>query len=194
MITNKATTKFNARAGLIVSAVLLFSAIVCLTVNYSIDQLFSWSLFPSGALIVLWATIAPMLIVTKNKALLLFSGFAITLIPYLLLIQYLVSEKGWFIPLALPITILSLGALAISLLVFNNLRNKLYSSAITVFLFGVVVNFVVGKIINSFLNGTNDDDIPRIMTISASAIAALILIVIGYLKTVHHSTTAKAKK
>jgi hypothetical protein len=182
MTTDKAITKFNARAGLILSAVFLFSAIVCLTVNYSIDQSFSWSLFPTGALIVLWATIAPMLIMKKNKALILFSGFAITLIPYLLLIQYLVSEKGWFIPLALPISILSLGALAISFLVFNNLRNKLYSSAITVFLFGVVVNFVAGKIINFFFNETNIDDILRIMTISASAIATLILVVIGYMK------------
>jgi uncharacterized protein involved in response to NO len=130
----------------------------------------------------------------KNKALILFSGFAITLIPYLFLIQYLVPEKGWFIPLALPITILSLGALAISLLVFNKLRNKLYSSAITVFLFGVVVNFGLGKIISSFLNERIDDDIPRITTISASAIAALILVVIGYMKNVHHSTTAKVKR
>jgi hypothetical protein len=165
-----------------------------LTVNYSIDQLLSWSLFPAGALIVLGATVVPMLIIKKNKALIFFSGFAITLIPYLLLIQYLVSEKGWFIPLALPIAILSLGALAISLLVFTNLRNRLYSLAITIFLFGVVVNFGVGKIISSFLNGINDDDISRIMTISASAIAALILVVIGYMKNVHHSTTAKVTK
>jgi hypothetical protein len=194
MITNKPTSKFNPKAWLILSAVLLFSAIVCLTVNYSIDQSFSWSLFPAGALIVLWATIAPMLFMKKNKAFILFSGFAITLIPYLFLIQYLVSEKGWFFPLALPIAILSLGALAISLLVFNNLRNKLYSSAVTVFLFGVVVNFGVGKIISSFLNGTNADDIPRIMTISASAIAAIILVVIGYMKNVHYSATSIVKE
>jgi Family of unknown function (DUF6320) len=191
MVTNKATTKFNAKARIILSTVLLFSAIVCLTINYSIDQSFGWSLFPAGALVVLWATIVPMLIVKKNKTLLLFSGFAITLIPYLFLIQYVVSGKGWFIPLALPIAILSLGALAISLFVFNNFKNKLYSSAMTVFLFGVVVNFAVGKIINSFLDGTNNDDISRIMTISASAIAALILFVIGYTKNVHHSAMEK---
>jgi membrane protein YdbS with pleckstrin-like domain len=72
MITNKGITKFNPKAGLILSAVLLFSAIVCLTINYSIDQLMSWSLFPTGALIVLWATIVPMLIMKKNKSLILF--------------------------------------------------------------------------------------------------------------------------
>ena len=182
MITNKATTKFNAKAGLILSALLLFSAIVCLTINYSIDQTFSWSLFPTGALIVLWATLVPMLIMKKNKALVLFSGFATTLIPYLFLIQYLASEKDWFIPLALPIALLSLCALAISLYAFNNLKNKLYSSAVTVFLFGVVVNFGMGRIISSFLNGTNADDVPRIATMSASAIAALILVIIGYMK------------
>ena len=184
MITNKATTKFNAKTGLVLSAVLLILAIVCLTVNYSIDQSFNWSLFPTGALTVLWATIVPMLIMKKNRSLILFSGFAITLIPYLFLIQYQVSAQGWFIPLALPIAILSLGTLAISLLMFNNLKNKLYSSAITVFLFGVVVNFIVGKIINSFLNGSNNNDIARILTTSASAIAALILMVIGFMKTI----------
>jgi hypothetical protein len=130
---------------------------------------------------MLWATITPTLMMNKNRSLASFSGFAITLIPYLFLIQYLVSGKGWFISLALPVAIISLAALAISLFVFNNSAiKKWYSAAITVFLFGVVVNFAVGKIISSFLNGSTFDDISRVLTISLSAIAALILVVIGY--------------
>lgn len=183
MITTTITTKVNARGGLILSAVFLFLAIVCLTVNYSIDQFFSWSLYPTGALMLLWATITPMLVMKKNKALALFSGLSITLIPYLFLIQWLVPGKGWVIPFALPIAILSLAALAISLFMFNNSKiNKWYSAAVTVFLLGVAVNFAVGKIISGFVNGTNADDISRIWSMSLSAIAALTLVVTGYLK------------
>src|SRR5882724_3463407 len=151
MVNNTAATKINDKNGLIFSVVLLLLVIICLAINYSIDQSINWSLYPAGALIVLWATVTPMLIMKKNKVIALFSGFAITLIPYLFLIQCLVPAKGWFIPLALPIAMLFLAALAISLLLFNNTRiNKLYSAAVTVFLFGVAVNFAVEKIISGF--------------------------------------------
>lgn len=182
---NKSAIKANYKTGLIFSLVLILSAIICFTVNYSIDQLFTWSLYPAGAFVVVWATAIPVLVVKKNKALASFSGLTITLIPYLFLIQWLVAGRGWFIPLALPIAVISLTALGISLSVFNNKRiNKLYSMAITVFLFGVVVNLSVEKIISTWLNGTNGDDLSGTLTTGGSIAAAIILAIAGYMKSV----------
>jgi len=176
-------TKTGDRPLLILTSVLLFLSIVCLIVNYSIDQSITWALYPTGALIVIWATIAPLLLLKKNKAVGTISGFAITVIAYLFLIQYLATTKDWVIPLALPIVILAIAALGICLLLFTYLKmNNLHKAAAAVLVFGVIANFGVGKIVDNFLDEKNVDDIARTSTISTSAILALILFVIGLMK------------
>lgn len=183
MDTGINTTKINTKAVLVLSAVLFSPAIVCLIVNYAVKHSISWSLYSTGALIVLWATIIPLLIMKHHKVWGLFAGLTFTLIPYLFLINYLAGEKEWLIALGLPISIISLGTLGISLFVFTqSYINKMYASAITVFLFGVVVNFFVGKIVDGFLNENADDDISRTTTIAASTIIALLLFIAGYIK------------
>jgi len=177
------TTKTADRGILILSFVLLFLSIVCLIVNYSIDHSITWSLYPTGGLIVIWATIAPLLALKENKPAGMLSGFAITVIPYLFLIQYLAGSEGWVIPLALPIVILAIAAFGICLLLFAYLKmNNLHRAAVAVLLFGVIANFGVGKIVDNFLDERNVDDMARILTIAASAILALVLFVIGYVK------------
>ena len=110
-------------------------------------------------------------------------GLTLTLIPYVYLIQYLVSPKGWFIPLALPITIISLVAFAISMVALTNKNiNKFYAIAITILLFGVVVNIGVAILVYRYLNENIIFDIYRVTTISIALVAALIFIIIGYSK------------
>jgi len=177
------TIKANNKGLFILSVAVLFSVFVCTIINYSISQTLDWSLFPLGALIMVWATLAPLFLLKKNKALGLFSGLTITLIAYLFLIQYLVNDKDWFMPLALPIAVLSLIAFGISLFLFTNKTiNKLYAAAITVFLFGVLVNFGVEKIVDNFLKEKNTGNHYNIAGIAISTIISLILLVIGTLK------------
>jgi len=176
-------TKSDGRAILILSSIFLSSCIVCFIVNYSIDQSITWSLYPTGGLIIIWATIAPLLAAKKNKAAWMSVGFAITIIPYLFLIQYLTETKGWVIPLALPVVTLAIAAFGVCLLLFRYLKvNNLHRAAVAVLLFGVIANFGVGKIVDGFLNEKNINDIARTSTISASAILALILFVVGLIK------------
>lgn len=107
----------------------------------------------------------------------------ITLIPFIYLIQDQSSVNGWIFPLALPIVILSLLAFGISLLAFASKElNNFISFALTVFLFGIIVNIGVGYTVNHYLKEDNVFDIYRVSTISASVFLSLILVVIGYAK------------
>ena len=176
-------TANSSRKGIfIVTVILLFAAGICLIVNYSIDHSFNWSLYPTGALMVVWATLAPLMMMKRYRVLGLFCGLAITLIPFLFLIQWLSPVKGWLMPLALPIALVFLSALAISLLAFSYLQNKRYAIAAAIFMFGVVANVAVGKIVNGFLDHNSVEDISRTYTLSASVLLTLLFIVAGYVR------------
>lgn len=170
------------RAEIVLSALLFFACMVCFIVNYSIDHFFSWSLYPAGALFMVWATITPLLVLKKNKTLVAFAALSFTLIPFLLLVQWLVPAKGWFLPLALPLALLVLVSLGICIGVFRLIKNKLYSVAVTIFLFGVVVNYGVGFIIKSYLPYSSLDEISRMSTIAASGMLSILLLVMGSVK------------
>lgn len=115
----------------IIFIVSVFSSCICLLCNYLINNKFNWSLYVVGVFIVLWAVIIPVFKLKKFRAVASLGGFTVTLIPYLFLIQYLSPIKGWVIPLALPIAILSILALSISLFIwFYTKMNKFYSAAI----------------------------------------------------------------
>jgi hypothetical protein len=177
------TKQVKNKTMFITTSFFLLASVVCFIINYSVNRTINWSLFPVGALIVIWATITPPLIMKKNKMLGLYTGLSLTLIPFLFLIQKLVAVKGWVMPLALPVAGLSLIAFGASLVTFAYFKsNKFYAVALTVFLFGVIVNFGVGIIVSNFLNNNNADDISRVSTMSGSIILSLILVIAGYIK------------
>ena len=86
MNTHPETANSSKKVIFIVTVILLFAAGICLIINYSIDHSFNWSLYPTGALMVVWATLAPLMMMKKYRVLGLFFGLAITLIPFLFLI------------------------------------------------------------------------------------------------------------
>ncbi len=183
MNTLAATSKTNEKPAMIVSAVFLLISMICLVVNYSVNHSISWSLFPIGALIVVWAMIVPMILMDSNKSLGVFVGLSATLIPYLYLIQSQTAAKGWVNQLGLPIAVLSLVALGVSLVGFRLIKtNKFYPIALTIFLFGVVVNYGVGIIVTRFTEDNNIADFSRISTMSLSAILSMIFVVAGVIR------------
>lgn len=170
---------------LIVTTVFLFSTFVCVICNYLIQHVISWSLYEVGAIILLWTVIIPMIKMKKHKAMGMLLGLTITLIPYLFLVQYLTPVRGWVLPLALPITILSLIALGITVYMFNNTKaNKFYSISITIFIFGVIVDSSVDKIVDNFLKRTSGNNISVFIIALTSVFLSFILFAIGYIKKV----------
>lgn len=185
--TVKYYDKDRMKKGNIVIAIIfivsVLSSCICLLCNYLINNKFNWSLYVVGAFIVLLAIIIPIFKLKRFRAEVSLGGFTITLIPYLFLIQYLAPIKGWAIPLALPIVILSILALGISLFIwFYTKMNKFYSASIIVLLFGVAYEIGVQKIIESFIGRSGANEISMISTVLSSIVIAAVLFIIGHKK------------
>jgi hypothetical protein len=127
--------------------------ILCI-INYSISQTLNWSLYPIGALFVVWATLAPIDL-PQYKLLGSFIGFSMTLIPYLYIVANLSGDGEWFWPLAFPLALSFIITAGIFIAFFTRLGNKWFTGAGAFFLFGVVLNFVVGEIIENYLKEQN---------------------------------------
>ncbi len=165
----------------------LFTLLVCLIINFSIDRTISWSLYPIGALIVVWSIVSPLLLMNKYRFSVVFAGLTISAILYLLLIQNLVAQKGWFLPLALPIAILSLSALEFPSLFLRDSKPTSYMLvAVSVFLFGVVVNLGVGLIVSRFIKEVNCDNTSKVLTTVGSAMTRASLVIAGYIRGIEY--------
>ena len=179
------TRNYGNRLFITITSIVLSVSLICLIINYSVDRSINWSLYPIGALLVLMITILPLLLMNKYRLTTFFAGLTISTILYLFLIQNLVPDKGWFLPLAFPITLLSLAAFGLSLFAFKGFRsNQLYAIAATVFLFGVVVTSGVDLIVDNFMNGMEKRDGSRIFTLGGSTIIAFVLVVAGYIRSI----------
>lgn len=161
----------------------ILSVFVCFLCNYLVNNIISWSLYVAGALIVAWSAAIPIIKINKLKEFIALSGFTITLIGYLFLIEYLSPAKGWVIPLALPITILSAVALGIILFMFIYTRiHRIYCIAISIFIFGVIVNICIGKIVNLFLGKAGLNNVSTFATALASIFIIIVLIMVKYIR------------
>lgn len=91
---------------ILLSVVLLSTAITCGLLNLLVYNQTLWSLAIIGACIVLWVFMIPFIIYTKLPV--YFSVFldGIVVTIYLYMITWMTPGKGWFIHIAMPITLL----------------------------------------------------------------------------------------
>lgn len=164
----------------ILSTIFILASFICLLCDFILNKAFGWSLYPVGAMAVVWFTILAIMKVKKHKLEAIIVVFASTLTLYLFLIEHLVPIKGWVIPLAMPIAMSSIfAAYVVAALFIYTKINRLYVSAIIVALFGIIVNLVVQKAVFNFVG--NSDFIYSFIVVLSSVIASIILVAIGFL-------------
>lgn len=166
-------------AFLTLSAALLIGMFICGLCNYIISAKFDWSLYVFGSAALVWLTAVPLLKLGKYRWLISLACFSITIVPFLLLTQYLCPAKNWVIPFALPITIISLAALWIFLLLITFIKMKLASTiAIALIIFGVLDNLTIQHFVGYYLNLSPTEQGPSsaIVAIACGFAAACILI------------------
>lgn len=162
------------------SIIFIIISILCI-INYSVNQTLSWALYPIGALILLWATIAPAIGLTQVKLIGSFAGMSLTLIPFLYLVAKLCGDSSWFFPLALPLALSFLISFSLYIICVYWILNKWLLTAAAFFLFGVILNFIVGEIISSYLiNQEIQGEVINRSTIFFFSICSAILAVIGF--------------
>lgn len=92
--------------GLLISTVLLATAVTCGVLNALVFRENPWSLAVIGACGILWVMVIPAVIYTGQSVYvsLLYDGAAVGF--YLFLLTFLTGSRGWFAGLGLPIVIL----------------------------------------------------------------------------------------
>jgi transcriptional regulator with XRE-family HTH domain len=154
----------------IFSIILVISLFTCFLVNFLIEQRFSWSLYPLGASVVVWTSVAPLILFKKHRALSSLIAFAVTVPGYLFLIELMSPAKNWVIPLALPILgILYAFALTIIFLYRRTRLVRHRVAAISLLIFGFPVNIALHLIVQTFLGYS-------LMITSSITVAAIFLL------------------
>lgn len=92
--------------GILLTAVLAATAVICGALNALSFRGALWSLAVGGVCVVLWVILIPVMIIRRQPVYvsLLLDGVAVA--AYLYLLTYLVGSNEWFFGLGLPITVL----------------------------------------------------------------------------------------
>jgi lipoprotein signal peptidase len=177
-------TKQRSTKGLVIFSSIILSIIGILgIINFSINHTLSWSLYPIGALLMIWATFSPTDL-PRYRLLGSLIGFSFSIFPFLYLIATLSGDGRWFWPLAVPLALSFIVVLGIFFfLLFLQLKNKWYTVASAFFLFGVVLNYIVGEIIQRYLDNHNiQGEIYNRATVYSFLLASFLFALIGYNK------------
>lgn len=168
---------------LVLSILFIISSFVCLLCNYLINNVFDWSLYPIGAFIIAWSILIPVLKLKKHRTAVLLIGLTITVIPYLFLVEHLTKTEGWVLPLALPITVISIIALGIIIFLFNYKKiNIYYKFAASIFLVGVFINISISKIIENYVKDPEKNHVSMMIQALIAIFLTLIFIIAGVMK------------
>lgn len=167
--------------GIIIFSSIILAIIAILSIiNFSINQTLSWSLYPIGALLMIWATFAPTDL-PKYRLLASFIGFSFSIFPFLYLVATLSGDGKWFWPLAVPLALSLIVMLGIFFFLFLQLKNKWYTVAAAFFLFGVVLNYMVGEIVTRYLDDHNiQGEIYNRATVYSFLLASILFALIGF--------------
>lgn len=128
--------------GLLLSMVVLSTAVTCGILNILVFADSLWSLAVIGACVILWVMMIPLVIYTKLSVYvsLLLDGGAVTL--YLYMLTFLTGSGEWFPGLGLPITVLVTGvAEALTLCICKLPRSFL---TVALYLFSAIGLLCVG--------------------------------------------------
>lgn len=92
--------------GILLSTVVLATAITCGLLNLYVFTGSLWSLAVIGVCVILWVIMVPVVIYTKQSVYvsLLFDGAAVA--GYLYMLTFMIGRNGWFFGLGLPIVAL----------------------------------------------------------------------------------------
>ena len=180
--SNHLKSQQSTALGLVIfSSIILAIMVILCIINYSISQTLNWSLYPIGALFMVWATSAPAIGLPKYKLVGSYIGLSFTLVPFLYMVANLTGEGEWFAPLALPLALSLLVTIGIFFVFSSRLNNIWYIIAIAFFLFGVVINYAVNLVLrNNHIEQDMRGKMINSSTIYSFLLATCIFTLIGY--------------
>ena len=161
----------------ILSIFLAVPALICFACNLLYNGSVSWSLYPIGGIVVLWAFgISPFLF-KKPAAIKWIIIDIIALSGYLFMLEAITSSGRWFLPVAFPIVgIIGVFVLLITILIQQKKLKSLYIFSAIFFSLGLIM-IAVEIIIDLFLFHEAQIVWSWFVLITCSAVALLFIFI-----------------
>jgi transcriptional regulator with XRE-family HTH domain len=167
------------------SAALIAAVFICMLCNFVINRKFDWSLYVLGSEITVWLIITPLLLMKKHRFLASMAGLTVSILPLLMLIEYLCPVKNWVFPFAVPIVMMSLAGMWVTLLLFLYTRvNRAYLAGFSCLLLGVVLNLSIHSFVQNYLKSSDKDISNQIVAICFGFLAVGIFLTASIKKRV----------
>lgn len=158
-----------------ISLIFLTSILICVLCDLLISKTISWSIIPSASIVLAWFVIIPIIRFEKNKWIISLASLSLLLIPFLWIVEQNCNNKGWLVPIAVPISIVALIYLwRITYLCLYTQINKWYVSAISTMLIPLL-DIAIDIILKQFLI-----EYSILLTILSAAIISIIFLYLGF--------------
>jgi len=173
--------KFSNILILCITASFLLATFICCLCDYIINKNMSWSIIVLGSLFFSWCVIISFIYSEKNKFIRSLTCLSILLLPLLFLIEGFTTQKHWFFPIGMPVSIISLIYIwGFSCLFYLTKINRWYISSMVIGL-APILTIAINYIVNSALRNPGGDNGEALSSI-CSIIVAIIIFIIGFVR------------
>jgi peptidoglycan/LPS O-acetylase OafA/YrhL len=155
---------------------------VCLIVDMASNQQITWAVLPLLSIAFGWAALSP-LSVKKHGILLSLCAVTLLTLPYLYLLNRIITTIDWFVPIGLPSAIAGIIALWVLFSLFRFAKMNIWGKlALSIFLLGAVISPVVNYFVDKH-TGQNPFSWDIFLTIMVAVAASAVLGISGYMKS-----------
>ena len=173
--------KFSNILILSITVSFLLAIFICCLCDYIINKNMSWSIIVLSSLVFSWCVIISFIYYEKNKYIKSLTCVSILLLPLLFVIEGFTAQKGWMIPIGIPVSIISLIYIwSVSCLFYFTKINKWYLSSMAVAI-TPIVTISINYIVNSALENPSGNNGQALSSI-CSVIIAIIIFIIGLVR------------
>lgn len=147
------------------------------------DMEHMWCLVVVASCMLAWGVAAPLILLEKYRYLVSMAALSVLILPFLMLMNWLSPVSGWFTPLALPVSVMSLGVLWLFALLCTFTRISWWFLGALLLFISPVFNYVINNRLLPAMDGIEVLpfywDISSMLNLLACVILGLILCVIG---------------
>ncbi len=137
----------------LISTAMLLPAAICVIIDFFFGGRITWSVYPVGALVLLFVALAVPILVKKYRIYVTIVMDALVLLGYLKMVELLSGSMGWFSPIVFPVVMLSaLMVLGVTASVRQRLLKELAVPA-TILLLIAILALSVELLVTSQLYG-----------------------------------------
>jgi hypothetical protein len=104
------------------SLLLLGAAGICLALDFLAGEGMTWSLYPSGVLVLLWVAFAVPLLLRRHRLYSTLLTTAAALSGYLYMVERLTGGDHWFLPVVFPALVLFVGMVCLCIAMVRRRR------------------------------------------------------------------------